>query len=66
MDYLSEIIKGVLIGTANILPGVSGGTLAISMGVYERILHALTHLHKETKKSLTVLFPISWGSSEGS
>lgn len=51
MDYLSEIIKGVLIGTANILPGVSGGTLAISMGVYERILHALTHLHKETKKA---------------
>ncbi len=61
MDYLSEIIKGVLIGTANILPGVSGGTLAISMGVYERILHALTHLHKETKKSLTVLFPYILG-----
>ena len=33
MDYLSQIIKGTLIGTANILPGISGGTLAISMGV---------------------------------
>ena len=53
MDYLSQIIKGTLIGTANILPGISGGTLAISMGVYEQILHALTHLHKETKKSLS-------------
>ncbi len=61
MDYLSEIIKGVLIGTANILPGISGGTLAISMGVYEQILHALTHLHKETKKSLSTLFPYFLG-----
>ena len=61
MDYLAEIIKGVLIGTANILPGISGGTLAISMGVYERILHALTHLHRETKKSLTTLFPYILG-----
>ncbi len=61
MDYLSEIIKGVLIGTANILPGVSGGTLAISMGVYEQILRALTHLHKETKKSLSTLFPYILG-----
>lgn len=50
MDYLSEIIKGVFIGTANILPGISGGTLAISMGVYQQILHALTHIHKEPKK----------------
>ncbi len=61
MDYLSEIIKGVLIGTANILPGISGGTLAISMGVYEQILHALTHLHRETKKSLSTLFPYILG-----
>jgi len=61
MDYLSQIIKGVLIGTANILPGISGGTLAISMGVYEQILHALTHLHNETKKSLSTLFPYILG-----
>ena len=61
MDHLSQIIKGALIGTANILPGISGGTLAISMGVYEQILHALTHLHKETKKSLSTLFPYILG-----
>lgn len=65
MDYLSEIIKGVLIGTANILPGISGGTLAISMGVYEQILHALTHLHNETKKSLSTLFPYILGITGG-
>ena len=57
MDYMAQIIKGVLIGTANILPGISGGTLAISMGVYEQILHALTHVHREPQKSLTTLLP---------
>ncbi len=65
MDYFSQIIKGVLIGTANILPGISGGTLAISMGVYEQILYALTHLHKEPKKSLSTLLPYIAGALGG-
>ena len=65
MDYLAQIIKGVLIGTANILPGISGGTLAISMGVYEQVLHALTHLHREPKKSMAVLFPCLLGIAGG-
>lgn len=61
MDYMAHIIKGALIGTANILPGISGGTLAISMGVYEQLLHALTHLHREPKKSLATLLPYLLG-----
>ena len=33
---------GALMGTADVIPGVSGGTIALIVGVYERILHALT------------------------
>ena len=32
MEYIGELLKGVVIGIANILPGISGGMLAISMG----------------------------------
>ena len=35
MKFLIDVIKGALIGVANIIPGVSGGTIALSMGIYE-------------------------------
>ena len=33
MKFLKEMVRGLLIGVARIVPGVSGGTLAVSMGV---------------------------------
>ena len=36
------ILKGFLLGIANIIPGVSGGTLAITLGIY----HVLILYHK--------------------
>lgn len=35
------LIKGMLMGAADIVPGVSGGTIAFITGIYERLLHAL-------------------------
>lgn len=37
-------VKGYLIGLANIIPGVSGGTLALILGIYERLIHALRNV----------------------
>jgi len=34
-------LKGFLIGLANIIPGVSGGTLALILGIYKRVIDAL-------------------------
>lgn len=61
MKYVWEIIKGILIGIANIIPGVSGGTIAVSTGVYETILHAVNHLRTEFKKSIKTLLPYGIG-----
>lgn len=41
-------IKGFLIGIANIIPGVSGGTFALILGVFDRIVHALNAVGRET------------------
>jgi len=38
---IGTFIKGALIGIANIIPGVSGGTFALILGIYERLLSAL-------------------------
>ena len=58
---VKSILKGAVIGIANIIPGVSGGTMAVSMGIYDKIIHAVTHLFSEFKKSMKVLIPIGIG-----
>lgn len=62
---LKMILKGIVIGVANIIPGVSGGTMAVSMGIYDRIIHAATHLLSEFKKSMRILIPILIGAVLG-
>lgn len=39
--YLVYFIKGMAVGIANIIPGVSGGTIALITGIFERLIHAL-------------------------
>ncbi len=38
---VKSILKGMLIGIANIIPGVSGGTMMVSMGIYDKLIHSL-------------------------
>lgn len=65
MNYVKEMARGLLIGVAGIVPGVSGGTLAVSMGVYDRIIGALTHLFCSPAESVRTLFPYGLGMAVG-
>ena len=38
VDSLKSILHGFLIGIANIIPGVSGGSMALALGIYERLI----------------------------
>ncbi len=58
---IKSILKGIVIGIANIVPGVSGGTMMVSMGIYDKLIHCITHLFSEFKKSVKFLFPIAVG-----
>lgn len=58
---IKVILKGMIMGTANIIPGVSGGTLAVSMGIYDKLIHSVTHLFKEFKESMKFLLPMFLG-----
>lgn len=60
-DAIKNILKGAVIGVANIIPGVSGGTMAVSMGIYDKLIHCVTHIIKEFKKSVMFLIPIGIG-----
>ena len=42
MKYLSLILKGFIIGIAKIIPGVSGAVIAISFGIYEKLINIIS------------------------
>lgn len=41
MKFVLEVLRGMVIGLANIIPGVSGGTMMVSMGIYDTLILAL-------------------------
>ena len=61
MKLVLEILRGMVIGLANIIPGVSGGTMMVSMGIYDTIICSVTHLFKQFKKSILTLLPYAAG-----
>lgn len=61
-DNLILMIKGFFIGVANIIPGVSGGTIAITMGIYERLIKAISHFFKDLKENIKLLLAIGIGA----
>lgn len=58
---LKQILSGVVIGVANIIPGVSGGTMMVAMGIYDKLISAITGLFRNFKKSFRFLLPIGIG-----
>ena len=61
-NKLLYVIKGFFFGVANIIPGVSGGTIAITMGIYEDMISSISGFLKNPKKSIMYLLPIGIGA----
>ena len=40
-QYIANFLKGIGVGSANVIPGVSGGTIALITGIFERLINAL-------------------------
>ena len=65
ISWIIQIIKGIMIGIANAIPGVSGGTMMVSMGIYDDIISSVNGLFKHTKKSILTLLPYLIGMALG-
>lgn len=59
--FLIDTLKGFIIGAANVIPGASGGTLALVIGIYEKLIGALSNIASDLKNSLKTLAPILLG-----
>lgn len=65
MDKILNIIKGMVIGVSNIIPGVSGGTMAVVFGIYDKLISSITNFFKDWKKNFAFLFQIALGAGLG-
>ena len=61
LKWFLDILRGAVIGVSNIIPGVSGGTMAVSMGIYDRVIYAVNNIFKQFKKNFRDLLPIIIG-----
>ncbi len=58
MTFFTDILKGIMIGIANIIPGVSGGTMAVSLGIYDKLIGSVSNLLKDWRSSVRTLLPL--------
>lgn len=61
LKHIKNFLKGIVIGIATLVPGVSGGTMAVILGVYDDIIHAIGSFFENWKKHTVLLFEIGLG-----
>ncbi|MFJ1366033.1 DUF368 domain-containing protein [Capnocytophaga canimorsus] len=66
-DYILITLKGLAIGAADVVPGVSGGTIAFISGIYEELLTSINKINLKALKTLrTEGFSSFWKTINGS
>lgn len=65
LDFLFDIVRGMAIGVAFIIPGFSGGSIAAILGIYEKLVGAIADIFKDFKRSVLTLLPIGIGMVAG-
>ena len=60
-SFLNLYFKGFAMGFAAIIPGISGGTVAFILGIYNQLIEAINSLLTSFKVSLSFLLPIGLG-----
>ena len=55
IDIVLNAIYGCIIGVANIIPGVSGGTMAVMLNIYDKLIDSFTGLRRNFKKSIGMI-----------
>ena len=60
MKAFFDVLRGVVIGLANIIPGVSGGTMMVSMGIYDTIIGCINSLFKDFKRCIKTRGRMRW------
>ncbi|MBK5196081.1 MAG: DUF368 domain-containing protein [Proteiniphilum sp.] len=64
-DWFIRLIKGCFVGIGFILPGLSGGVLAVIFGIYDKLILFLANLRHKFMKNLLYFLPVIIGAGIG-
>lgn len=64
-DHISTVLKGLVIGGTMLVPGVSGGSMAITLGIYNRLISSLSSIRRPKKETLVFLSLFVLGAGVG-
>ena len=65
MSFFINYMKGILIGSGAILPGISSGVFCVIFGIYEKLINSILNLFHDFKKNMFFLLPIGLGGITG-
>lgn len=65
METVKNFLKGVVISISQLVPGVSGGTIAMIFGIYDKLLHAVNNILKDFKNQYRLLLEVGLGAVIG-
>lgn len=58
---IKNFFHGVCMGTFEVVPGISGGTLAVLLNIYDKLIMSVSHIRDDFKNSVKYLIPIVLG-----
>ena len=64
-DWFIRLLKGALVGIGFILPGLSGGVLAVIFGIYDPLIRFLANLKHKFVKNIMFFLPVAIGAAIG-
>ena len=65
LTHLLNIVYGIVFGVANVIPGVSGGTMMVVFGVYDKMVDVLTLKLSAIKKNIKFIIFFGIGAAVG-
>jgi putative membrane protein len=65
IDWFIRLAKGIIVGIGFILPGLSGGVLAVILGIYDRLIRFLSDLKKQFIENILYFIPVIIGGAIG-
>ena len=65
MKHLLTLLKGILFGASNLIPGMSGGTMLVITNIYDKLLNAIANIFKKFKSVILFLFLFAIGAVIG-
>jgi putative membrane protein len=62
---MKNFLKGIIISISQVVPGVSGGTIAMVLGIYDKLLHAVNNILSDFKNQYKILLQVGIGAVVG-